>query len=63
MSRNPGPIRLTRDETAALREALDWALRRHESVLVWVDSIDKAFKIKYESPLAVWSPPMGTVAP
>lgn len=62
MSKSLGPIRLTRDETAALRDELDWALRRHETVCVWVDPIDKAFKIKLESPLAVWSPPMGTVA-
>lgn len=55
-------IRLTQQEVKELRDTLDFALHRRESVLVWVDPIDAGFKVKVERPLAVWSPPMGSPA-
>lgn len=55
-------IRLSRKEAAIVRDVLAAAVEDRDEVTVWVDPIDRAFKIKVAGPLAVWSPPMGTPA-
>jgi hypothetical protein len=52
------PIQLSHGETAELRDTIDWALKHHETVTVWIDATDRAFKVKLGR--GTWSPPMGT---
>jgi hypothetical protein len=55
----PPTIELNRDETSEVIETLAAAVTYGGQVLVWVDTLDMAFKIKTSGH---WSPPIGKVA-